>query len=240
MDIAGYTQKYQRIMKQLEKLVEELKQEDYNSRLSFVLSALDDDCIAGKDQHPLLFNEIILPVFIEEYKNENAKFIYFIGKYFKMIKPAKTEFLEEINLSNELYHADDHSCLVYFYGKSFMLDKNQMTLDYLFEILSRHFIISFWCDDESDLVKFPTRYYMEFVKPLEEKLKKCKELCKISGNDKWGKVLAEWEGMVAVLYKYGDYVREHAYMSFNDYLKEIGLMKKIEGKPNHYSCSITP
>ena len=97
MDIAGYTQKYQRIMKQFEKLVEELKQEDYNTRRSFVLSALDDDCIEGKDQHPLLFNEIILPVFINEYKNENAKFIYFIGK---CLQNGKLCWLSYTNMKN--------------------------------------------------------------------------------------------------------------------------------------------
>ena len=248
MDITNYIQKHQKAMKhfyslkyhtarfyvyrfiidrKIKKLVDKLKQEDYNTKKSFIDMLFEQRSI-NAGIHPLMFNEIVLPVFVREYNNNDPKYINLIADCIGLVylgTRLTEEFLKK-NIIPELASIDSYAWYLFLYEKSYMLDKNQQTLDTLMSKLTLY-VYTYRLDFPA-WVTHPTRY-MELLHPFEEGLNRCKKLCEISGNDKWSKLLADWELLVLHLYKYDEYVKNNGYVRFNDYLKEIG--KKILFEP---------
>lgn len=77
-------------------------------------------------QHPL-FKEIILPVLTKQYRNNNAEYIRWIGQfeqYFYSNHKMTVSFLEELEIK-------DYFDATFFFEKSFLIDRNQKTLDLL-------------------------------------------------------------------------------------------------------------
>lgn len=70
----------------IRKLSALLKTENYAVKKSFVDMLLNS---IKKGRHnildPVIFYEIFIPVFVEEYKNENAKYIAWTGSYAKFV-----------------------------------------------------------------------------------------------------------------------------------------------------------
>ena len=206
----------------IKKLVEELKQEDYNAIKCFTDILFEQQSIREK-MHPFVFNEIILPIFVREYNSNNPKYIKLIGDCIGLPSlgwQLMVPYFLKNNIIPELTSHDSYSWYLFLYEKSYMLDKNQHTLDSLMDIIK--FNIYSYRLDFPALVTHPT-CYMELLRPFEEGLNKCKKLCEISGNDKWNKLLAEWELLVFHLYKYDEYVKNNGYVTFIDYLMEIGV-----------------
>ena len=116
---------------------------------------------------------------------------------------------------------DTHAFIEYFCGKSFMITKNQKILDYLMNREIPDIIIHRL--DFPDWVRHPDKYKILLSK-FADRLIRCKEYCRISGNDKWGKTLNDWELLVTYLHKYEEYVRENGYIRFNDFLKNNNVI----------------
>jgi hypothetical protein len=241
-NVLKYTHKYKSIMKhfsycgllkaqfnlhlknifhyiQIKRLIRALKHENYETRKQFVETICDCFNIEntsnrfGKiNQH--LFKEIIIPVYATEYKKGNKKYIKLIGQCDNLCNPGKNNLLKQIVFGDG---GDYFAHIEYNCGKSFMLDKDQKTLDFLMKE-ERLDIFTFRLDFPG-WVHQPDRYF-ELLIPFANRLERCKEYCKISGNDKWGKLLADWELLVTHLYKYEEYVRNNGYIKFNDYLKK--------------------
>ena len=244
-DIASkYVQKYKKITKRFtrykydnkkhlfsnyiidyrtKKLVKKLKNAKYNTKKSFVDIVCELKRIECRPHPTLMFNEIILPVFECEYDNNNPKYIKWIGDYCSSI-PVDSQwrkyFSEKNNIPNNIF-GDSFICQIYFYEKSYLMDRNQNTLDKLMDRL--------WMDILINRLELPTLItmrparFIELIKPFEERLEICKKLCAISGNDKWDKRLADWDLLIKLLYQYREYVKENSNVDFNDYLKEIGI-----------------
>jgi hypothetical protein len=214
---------------QMKRLAKALKQENYTAKKSFVEAVcnfLDSEgriCSLFQIRlriHEIIFDEIIAPVFVEEYKNENAKYIGWIGRCEQIINGKRRKsFFEQINATDAARDGFPSFC-EYFYGKSFMIDNNQKVLDSLMQVLKMDILVH--RVDCSGLVTNPD-LYKELLKPFADRLERCKTYCKITGNDKWNKLLDDWELLVMHLYKYEEYVRISGYVNFNDYLEEIGV-----------------
>jgi len=208
---------------QLKILSKALKSEDYETRKQFVEAIcdfLDTQTITDSSGiHPHLFDKIVVPVFIVEYKKNNAKYIKWIGQCDNLIRYGKNDLLRQINALG--IAGDFFAHVEYFCGKSFMLDKNQNTLDIIME-MEEVDVLLYRMDFPGAWIRCPDRY-LELVKEFSAKLERCKEYCKISCNDKWDKFLADWELLVNHLYKYEEYVRNNEYIRFNDYLKKNGI-----------------
>ena len=205
---------------QIKRLIRALEHEDYETRKQFVEAICDcfniekTESRFGKiNQH--LFKKIVIPVYTAEYKKGNKKYIKLIWQCDNLCNPEKNNLLKQIVFGDG---GDYFALIEYNCGKSFMLDKDQKTLDFLMkEAILDIFIFR---SDSPGWVHQPDRYF-ELLIPFANKLERCKEYCKISGNDKWDKFLAEWELLVTHLYKYEEYVRNNGYIAFNDYLKEV-------------------
>jgi predicted enzyme involved in methoxymalonyl-ACP biosynthesis len=163
-----------------------------------------------------MYKEIIIPVFIKEYKNENPKYIVWVGlcigsAYFL----EDRKYLRQI-IDPKIENYDSFKTILYFYGKSFILDKNQSTLDGLMEWTNLEILIN-----RMEIPNYITNIerYMRFLVLFAENLEKCKYLCRISGNNKWDKILADWELLVNQLYKYEEYVRNNGYIDYKKFLK---------------------
>ena len=204
---------------QVKRLIRTLEHEDYETRKQFVETICDCFNIEntanrfGKiNQH--LFDKIVVPVFATEYKKGNKKYIKEIWQCDNLCNPGRNDLLKQIVLgdSGDYFAHIEYSC-----GKSFMLDKSQKTLDFIMTKARTEVII--YRLDFPIWVHKSDRYF-ELLKPFADRLERCKEYCKISGNDKWDKHLADWELLVIHLYKYEEYVRNNGYINFNDYLKK--------------------
>ena len=203
------------------KLVKELEQEEYSTKKYFI-DILFESSQFRNEIHPFMFNDIIIPVFIEEYNNNNPKYIKLIGDCISLpfLGEQLMKYFSKKNIVPEFTSGDSFMWHLYFYEKSYMLDRNQLTLDILMGIL-KYYIYTYRLDFPA-WVTHP-KHYMELLKPFEESMNKCKILCKISGNDKWNNLLGNWGFLIFHLYKYEEYVRKNGYVMFNDYLKEIGV-----------------
>ena len=245
--VSKYTHKYKKIMKyftnrdliniqlklpskkiffdiQLKRLIRALELEDYETRKKFVeaicdfLDTLNVTGSYGK-LHQHLFDKIVVPVFIVEYKKDNAKYIKWIGQCHDLFRYGKNDLLRQIDALG--IARDSFAHIEYFCAKSFMLDKNQNTLDIIMQRETLD-VLLYRKDFPDTWIRHPDRY-LELVKKFADKLERCKEYCKISGNDKWDKLLADWELLVTHLYKYEEYTRNNEYICFDDYLKKIGV-----------------
>jgi len=206
---------------QIKRLISALEHEDYEIRKQFVETICDCFNIEntanrfGKiDQQ--LFKKIVVPVYAVEYKKGNRKYIILIGQCDNLCNPGKNNLLKQIVFGDD--GGDYFAHIEYNCGKSFMLEKDQKTLDFLMKE-ERLNVITFRLDFHV-WVHEPDRYF-ELLKRFADRLERCKEYCKISGNDKWDKYLTDWELLVTHLYKYEEYVRNNGYIKFNDYLKKI-------------------
>jgi hypothetical protein len=204
---------------QIKELVKVIKPEKYATRKLFVdeiCDFLDEGSYGeGSKIDPVVFNKIIWPVFVTEYKNENAKYIRWIAQCHNLINRIKLKQLDAL-----VAYGDGFEYFEYFCGKSFMIDKDQNTLDMLMHEEMVDIIV--YRQDFDCWIRCPERY-LELLKPFSDRFERCRKYCKISGNDKWNQMLADWELLVTHLYKYEEYVRNNAYVRFNEYLKEIGV-----------------
>jgi len=232
--VSKYVRKYKRIMKkynpfvddfldvQIEKIIRALESEDYETKKQFVEGTCIILDIKGTTNaqfllHKQLFEKIIVPVFAIEYKKNNAKFIKWIGQCDDLFSSRKNDLLKQI----DDFDADSSFEFVeYFCGKSFMLDKNQETLDIIMKLEKLEVFLLVL--DSSDYVHRPYKYF-EYLKSVIDRMERCKEYCKISGNDKWDTLLADWELLVTNLYKYEEYVKNNDYLTFQDYLEKKGV-----------------
>ena len=126
--------------KLLQQYIDLLKNENYSVREQFVdeiCSAVletEDSIIANNGtevsekkyriQHPL-FKEIILPVLIEKYKTDSAKYIRWIGQFeqfFYSDLQTSKKLLEEIGIYG-------YFSTSFFLEKSFSIEQSQKTLD---------------------------------------------------------------------------------------------------------------
>ncbi|MCL2044132.1 MAG: hypothetical protein FWG89_08340 [Treponema sp.] len=239
-----YVQKYQKITKRFtrykyeikkillykhiidyrtNKLVKKLKKEEYNKKKSFVDAVSELKPIEFRLHPILMFNEIILPVFESEYDKNNPHFIKLIGDYCSSLPVDphwRQEFFKKHNIPDSI-SVGGIECQIYFYEKSYIIDRNQDTLDKLMDRLAMDILIN-WLELPTLITMRPARF-IELVKPFEERLEICKKLCAISDNDKWDKRLADWELLIQQLYQYREYVKENGNVDFNDYLKEMGI-----------------
>jgi len=211
--------------------VTEIKSENYDINKLFVDSIcafLENELMIGcwNQINQTVFNEIVMPVFITEYKKDNAKYIKWIGQCREFIlKSNKEEFFDLID-APEIFKADTFKYCEYFLIKSFMLDKNQHSLDILMnyevmDILIYRLELPNW----SALGNYEK--YLEVLKPFAEKLERFKEYCRISGNDKWNKLLAIWESLVTHMYKYEKEIRHNSSIGLNDYLNEKDITSDL-------------
>ena len=69
--------------------------------------------------HHIVFYEIFIPVFIVEYKNQNVKYIEWIGRY-EGLYPFTSKFLEEIDAS-DINYKNQNAFKQYFFEKSFII-----------------------------------------------------------------------------------------------------------------------
>jgi hypothetical protein len=203
----------------IKELVKAIKPEKYATRKIFVdeiCDSLDEGSYGnGSKINPVIFDKIIWPVFVMEYKNDNAKYISWITQCHNLINRRKLKQLDALDADG-----DGFKYFEYFCGKSFMIDKNQNTLDML--MYEEEIEILVYRQDFDCWIRCPERY-LELLKPFANRYKRCREYCIISGNDKWNQWLADWELLVTHLYKYEEYVRNNGYVTFNEYLKGIGV-----------------
>ena len=156
-----------------------------------------------------------------EHKKNNAKFIKWIGQCHELFlcgkDNSKRYLLKQID---DFDTGGSFELVEYFCGKSFMLDKDQRTLDLIMD--SRKWGAVHLGINSSDCVHHPDKYF-EYMKSFADKMERCKNYCKISSNDKWDTLLADWELLVTHLYKYEEYVRNNDYLTFDDYLEKMGV-----------------
>lgn len=207
---------------QIKRLIRALEHEDYETRKQFVEAICDCFNVENNASrfgkiHQYLFKRIVVPIYATEYKKGNKKYIKLIGQCDNLCNPGKNNLLKKIALGDSV---DYFASIEYSCGKSFMLDKDQKTLDFLMK--EQTIDIFIFRTDFPVWISHPDRYF-ELLIPFANRLERCKEYCKISGNDKWDKFLAEWELLVTQLYKYEEYVRNNGYIKFNDYLKRINI-----------------
>jgi len=207
-----------------------LKTESYAVKKSFVdilLALIDNGNHNFRD--PVIFYEIFIPVFVAEYKNENAKYIEWVGRYGELF-PFTMEFLKQVN-ALDVDHDSICAFKVYFFEKSFLISKNQKTLDRLMERTHAHLEYSgiggVFAGISLELKRSGNDLHKELeksrktLKPYIDKLEKCKWYCQISGNDKWEKrwkaVLDYWDAYIAGFLKYLEHVEKSGYICFSDY-----------------------
>jgi len=218
----------------IRKLSALLKTENYAVKKSFVDMLLNS---IKKGRHnildPVIFYEIFIPVFVEEYKKDNAKYIEWIGRYNELF-PFTREFLKQI----DALEADDGTIVTfkkYFLGKSFMISKTPIILDQFIRLTQEEF--------EFSIVKLSVRLKaskLEFcgndlhkkleeikeeLKPYIDKLEKCKLYCKIAGINKLEKrvknFLGDWEIYVTSICKYLEHVEKNGYVKLADYQEKL-------------------
>ena len=209
---------------QIKKIVEAIKPENYAVRKFFVDEICDFmnevDYGNGTRLNRVIFDEIIWPVFLTEYKNNNAKYIKWIAQCDNFIRHER---LKQLDVSDLDVCGIEY--FEYFCGKSFMIDKDYKTLNMLMEWELIDYLIL--RDEEySDWVCDPKRY-SELIKPFSERFERCREYCRISGNNEWDHFIDIWGLLVTHLYKYEEYVRKNGNIKFDKYLKKIGVKIKL-------------
>jgi len=219
---------------QMKKLAAALEAENYATRKFFaetLFSFLDDNgrwCSSEIDHHihKIIFGKIIFPVLAAEYRNENGKFIGWLGHCHHFILHGKNHaLLEQINAQEA--GADSFVFFEFFYGKSFMLDRNQKILDYLMDLQKMELLVFY--RECSGLIHQPHRFDKQF-KRFQDKLERCKVYCEFSGNGKWNKMLAGWDLLVTHIHKYGEYARTtktNGFVDFDSYLSKKRGKRKI-------------
>ena len=207
----------------INKIVDALKPENYATRKLFVDEICDfmNEVSYGKGKilNHVIFDEIIWPVFLTEYKNNNAKYIKWIAQCNDFIGDERLKQLDVLGINR-----DGFAYFEYFCGKSYMLDKDYKTLNELmgWEIID---FLFYRGEEFSEWVSDPKRYH-DLIKPFSNRFERCKEYCRISGKDEWNTLLADWGLLVTHLYQYEEYVRENGEIKFNKYLEKMGV--KIE------------
>jgi len=133
-------------------------------------------------QHQL-FTEIILPILIDEFKNNSAKHIKWIGQleqFFHSDNRARTKLNSELNL-------DYNFTTKHFFEKSYLIDKNQITLNLLLNSISQE--ISF------DIHELPIGVLAN-PEEFEQEINYFKKYFECSENKSfWEKSLTRWENI---------------------------------------------
>jgi hypothetical protein len=219
------------------KLIEALKKEKYLIRKCFVdaiLYFLESGEIYAATHGSInkeIFKTIIIPILITEYKNNHPKYIKWIGQldqfiYVDMDKEIRSDFFKEINcqynFTGTLSYQD------YFLCKSFLIDKNQKTLDLL---LSRSLWLKFFIYSQSfpNILSLPrnSKYsrYEKILESFENSLKKRKHCYELSDYKKpeWKKRIDTWELLILYLHRFEDRVKNNGFIRFSEYLKENNI-----------------
>jgi hypothetical protein len=244
--VLRYSQKYEKIMKNydyykifglgaaetsLKKIIADLriifltialKREDYNIRKLFVdtifrFLATDGWDVNENILHPVLFDKIIWPVFAEEYKKNDAKYIRFIGCCEILIRRKKREiYMAQIG-SPRNFCGDSFSFMKYFWEKSFSIDKDQNTLDGLMwclEIDHSSARMSFYLADEH-------YNYMKDFKSFEEYVERCKGYCKYSTSKKYDELIRKCELLVSYMHTFDELVKKDGFAAADIWRKTI-------------------
>jgi hypothetical protein len=200
-----------------------LKREDYNIRKLFVdtICRFLETAGMGVEQnilHPVLFDKIIWPVFAEEYKKNNAKYIRFIGCCEILVRKKKEFYMAQIGSPGN-FSGDSFLYMGYFWGKSFSIDKNkdQNTLDCLMHCLEIEYVLtrsSFYMADEHC-------NYMDVFKRFEEYVEKCKEYCKYSTSKKWDELIRNCELLVSYMNTFDEHAKKNGFASADTWRKTI-------------------
>jgi hypothetical protein len=167
--------------------------------------------VSDKDiriQHPL-FKEIILPILIDQYKEDSAKHIRWIGQleqFFYSDNVTTNKFLKELNITG-------HFETRHFFEKSFALDNNQKTLNLLLNRIAQD--INYYTHEVPIGV---------LVDPdvLDNELLIFRQYWQQSDTKKiWEVVLSEWE-LIAKHWKLYLATRDK-YDNFENYLTTNGI-----------------
>jgi hypothetical protein len=222
------------------KLIEALRNEKHFIRKCFVdtilnfLESGEGYAATFGSINKNIFKMIIMPILIAEYKNNQPKYIKWIGQLDQFIyidKEIRSDFFKGINCQYDF--TDTLSYQDYFLCKSFLIDKNPKTLDLLLShSLWIVFFIYSWSFPNTLSLPRNTKYsqYEETLESFENIFKKRKHCYELSDYKKpeWKKIIDTWELLILYLHKFEDRVKNNGFIRFSEYLKENNMKDIIE------------
>jgi hypothetical protein len=159
-------------------------------------------------QHPL-FKEIILPVLAEQYLNNSALHIKWIGQleqFFYSDNEATKDFLKQINIDGDFSTS-------YFFEKSFDLENSQDVLTLILKRAAQ--------DIEYYIHELPVAVLIE-PELFNVELKTFRHyLIKYNNKEKWSALLSQWENIAKHWTSY--FSTRGDYRNFIEYQKKYGI-----------------